>query len=148
MTTVYKVVRRSPRGKLYSAIVTHRSIRLKYPPGEVVHSPDGRRPLASATLEDAQSFATSHDLDIRHPSSNDTKEYGVEIWEAEATDVRPQHLVSPSWDTHPPLKAIKEFWASDAALESEWHKAGAVTGVAPPGTVSCKTIKLVRKVEV
>lgn len=126
--TVYKVVRKSKRGFLYSAIVQGRGTRLRYRPGEVTRSPNGRRPFAFTDRTVAVYFRFMH-----------LWKCDSELWEAEATDTRPEPLVAIEWEF---LRVIKRFWAHHKDPEAF----GVDTGHAPEGTVSCQTIKLVRKV--
>lgn len=138
--TVYKVVRRTKRGVLFSAIIRNKQIRLRYREGQVTESPNGRRPFAFSTLRQATGFRTGYQIDIRQGRT--PYEYFPEVWEAEATDVRPAPVVSCGWDS---LAKVKEFWKNVKDIVG--HRAGTVwVGDAPEGTVSCQTIKLVRKV--
>ena len=140
MTVVYKVVRRTRYGHRYSAIVRGRGIQLCYQKGKVVEAPDGRPPLAFDSKLAAKDFARFYGYVISKPRRGDSYHgrHTIEVWEAEATKVKPQPTVTCNWDS---LACVKLFWEL-------WHKGKdiKVSGSTPPGTVSCQTIKLVRKV--
>jgi len=146
--TVYKVVRKSKRGVLYSAIAYHRGIRVKYLEGEDVQAPNGRHLLAFADKDVALEFLDQYEGQLENPYHYSAcllrckGKFTAEVWEAEATDVQPLKWVSYRWES---LKSLKEFWE---LLASRDLITTAYPGWAhaPEGAVSCKTIKLVKRI--
>jgi hypothetical protein len=86
--TVYKVVRKSKRGVLYSAIAYHRGIRVKYLEGEEVQAPNGRHLLAFADKDVALEFLNRHESQIENPYHYSNYllrrkgKFTAEVWDA------------------------------------------------------------------
>lgn len=149
---LFKVMRRSPRGFLYSAIIRHKRARIRYSEDGVNHSPDGRRPFAFETEEQARRFEQGFRLQMMRADLNPDpvvppskrRPYQTEVWEVEATGVKEIETVACDWDC---FEIIKEFWRRRHSVPRVGGWAYTIwEGSAPPGTVSCETIKLVRKV--
>jgi len=120
MEKVYKVVIRSSRGVLMSAMVWTSPMAVEYEPGEWVEGKYG--PLfAFDNLEAAKGFM-------------ERGLYAREVWEALAEGIRPiQSVLSFNWIDD--VDAVVKFWR------------GELGGVeAPSGSVVCDRIKLVKRV--
>jgi len=120
MTTVYKVVRRRRDGKLASAIIRRGPLVVIYQIDKPSLPISGTKLLAFDSLENALTFR------VGRPKS-------VEVWEASAPNPRYKEFITGCWVG---LKRIREFWASPNSCY-----------IAPPGTVACDSITLIKCVD-
>lgn len=121
----YKVVRKSA-GKLRSAVMkTRNTTNLEYKVGEkTVPKIKGSLLLAFTDIERARDFTLSRGLEV----------YLADV-EMAPRDERPTTLINPYSSD---LETIKEFWI---------YRKIAGTMMIPWGTVFCKSITLLEKVE-
>lgn len=120
MATVYKVVRRRKDGKLASAIIRRGPLVVIYQTDKPSLPVSGTKLLAFDSLENARVFRAGR------PKS-------VEVWKASAPNPRYKEFITGCWVG---LKRIREFWAGPG-----------VCYTAPPGTVACDSITLIKRVE-
>jgi hypothetical protein len=131
--------------------VYHRGIRVKYLEGEEVKAPDGRKLLAFDDEDTAVDFLVLYESQVENPHYYSEYllrrkgKFTGEVWEAEATDVEELAWVSYCWES---LRALKEFWECLPSVVPMNRFTAPYSGWAhaPEGAVSCKTIKLVKKV--
>jgi hypothetical protein len=119
---VYKLVRRTPDGRLVSAYVERPKLELEYPPGEWVEAKVGY----------LFSYRDRKDAEAGKGSAH-------EVWEAEAEGIHPTPDVIPNlWAASERL--LEEFW------ESMWVSQ-AFGQLTMTGTVLSKRLRLVRRLE-
>ena len=135
--TVYKVVRRGRRERRWSAIVYTPGVRVEYVPHQETHSPDSRYLFAFDSLRQAKRFLDFHGPDIEHLCGVKTP-YTAELWEAEATGVRPATACTTLWEQ---LRHVKDFWQALHKGERQCYSRP------PAGTVFCESITLKQRVE-
>ena len=133
MTTVYKVVRRRRDGKLASALtglsdVPWRTLTLIYGPNQKTIPREPTKILAFKEKGKAERWAEMW--------SDEHK--GFEVWEALAVNATPcHHLVDTCWEY---ASSVFAFWAGKEETEIHGMKA-------PPGTVACDSITLIKRVD-
>lgn len=142
---VFKALRKAPSGYRYSAIIRDKGARIHYPLRKVVEAPNGCPPLAFGEERQAKDFANYHTWQMERPNTPEGPRCKIEVWECEATGVEPVSEVTCRWES---LKTIRKFWRLLREAPDQMGKFPDPMhlGDAPPGTVSCQTIKLVRKV--
>ena len=132
--TVYKVIRHSKSGRLYSAIMRAEGCReweLEYIPGQPTHPAIGR-----CFAFESQQAAQNWWAEVK----SFTRRRNREIWKAAAEQVMP--ALARTWLSD---ARIREFWAAGGARL--WNGRFEITQAAPPGTVFCDELTLVERCE-
>jgi len=122
---IYKVVRRRRDGKLASVIMKRGRLCVTYEPDEETHSLNGMKLLAFDTEITAKRFY----------EGNSWLEGDLEIWEAKAANPTDCPFLSSDWRR----KAVEKWWTTSRG-------AGNHSMLAPPGTVACDSITLIKRV--
>jgi hypothetical protein len=120
MMKVYKLVRRTPEGRLVSAHMDLAEFKMEYRPGEWVEAKVGYL----FSLRDSENVVV-----------NGTRE----LWEAEAEGIHPTPYLIPSlWYAN--KRRVVEFWES---MRVSWD----FGQLSMDGTVLSKRLRLVRQVD-
>lgn len=141
---MFKALRKDCNGRRYSAIVRDSKVKIHYALRKVIPAPDGRPPFAFKTAYHAKQFIRNHLAQMEKADTGfDFPGFEVEVWECKATGVKPLKLVTCNWYC---IEGIRRFWELLRKQGEDGLGYAAGGSKAPEGTVSCQTIRLVRKV--
>jgi hypothetical protein len=128
----YKVVRQQG-GRLYSAVITSRHYQVEYLLGKWVRGTHNTPLLVFETKKEARGFQRRRN------------EFGLEVWECEATRTRPIQELPSYRETAQFLR----FWRRLSWFrlpKAERPKTAVLAGGAPDGTLAAARVKLTKKI--